>query len=202
MILKNTGKIALIGTLLLTSVGCANNATTTQVVDKTQEESQTKNFKVFTSKTMDDAISLFENRESGVIYFGFENCPWCKEAKPILKEVAKKLGKKIYYVKTRDKDNERLYTDEQKEKIQPYIEEYMSENDEGVMTLYVPLVLVVKDGKVIAGHESTVEGHDAHERTMTKKEQKQLKKTYTKMLKKYENSTSSSKGCDESEICR
>ena len=29
----------------------------------------------------------------------------------------------------------------------------MSNNDEGILTLYVPLVLVVKNGKVIDGHE-------------------------------------------------
>ena len=50
----------------------------------------------------------------------------------------------------------------------------MSNNDEGVLTLYVPLVLVVKDGKVIDGHEGTLESHDATERKMTNDEKSTL----------------------------
>lgn len=58
----------------------------------------------------------------------------------------------------------------------------MSNNDEGILTLYVPLVLVVKDGKVIDGHEGTLESHDATERKMTNDEKKQLTKIYTKLM--------------------
>lgn len=48
----------------------------------------------------------------------------------------------------------------------------MSNNDEGILTLYVPLVLVVKNGKAIDGHEGTLESHDATERKMTDDEKK------------------------------
>lgn len=71
-----------------------------------------------------------------------------------------------------------------KEQFTPYIQEYMSENDEGVLTLYVPLVLVVKNGEVIDGHESTLDGHDATEREMTDDEKAQLKKIYETLLGK------------------
>ena len=58
----------------------------------------------------------------------------------------------------------------------------MSNNDEGVLTLYVPLVLVVKNGKVIDGHEGTSESHDANEGKMTNDEKEQLTKIYTKLM--------------------
>jgi predicted bacteriocin transport accessory protein len=137
----------------------------------------------FTEISFDDAITYFTEGKSGVLFFGFESCPWCKEAKPILKKVAKKLGVDIYYVKTRDDDKNLLYTDEQKAQIQPYIQDYMSNNDEGVLTLYVPLVLTIKDGKVTAGHEGTLDSHDATERKMTKKEKKKLTRIYNRLLK-------------------
>ena len=54
----------------------------------------------------------------------------------------------------------------------------MSSNDEGILTLYVPLVLVVKDGKVIDGHEGTLDSHDATERKMTDDEKKELTQIY------------------------
>ena len=101
---------------------------------------------------------------------------------PILKKVAKENGIDIQYVKVRDEEKNRLYTDEQKAIIEPYIQDYMSNNDEGVLTLYVPLVLVVKDGKVVDGHEGTLESHDATERKMTNDEKEQLTKIYTKLM--------------------
>lgn len=136
----------------------------------------------FTEISMDDAIDYFVNKKSGVLYFGFETCPWCIEAVPILEQVANQQSVEINYIKTRDEDRNLLYTDEQKTKITEYISDYMSDNDEGVLTLFVPLVLVVKDGVVLDGHEGTVEGHDAKERTMTDEEKSELEQIYTELL--------------------
>lgn len=136
----------------------------------------------FNEISFDEAIQYFTQEKSGVLYFGFSSCPWCKEAKPILKKVAKENGIDIQYVKVRDDKKNRLYTDEQKAIIEPYIQDYMSNNDEGVLTLYVPLVLVVKDGKVIDGHEGTLESHDATDRKMTDDEKEDLTKIYTKLM--------------------
>lgn len=66
--------------------------------------------------------------------------------------------------------------------IEPYIQDYMSNNDEGILTLYVPLVLVIKNGKVIDGHEGTLDSHDATERKMTDDEKEELTKIYTKLM--------------------
>ena len=40
-------------------------------------------------------------KETAVFYFGYPDCPWCKEAVPILKEVAKQFHDKIYYVQNK-----------------------------------------------------------------------------------------------------
>lgn len=136
----------------------------------------------FEPMTFDESIALFENKGSGILYYGFKDCPWCAEAVPVLEEVRKEYDQTIYYIRTRDENRERLYTDEQKEKIAPYLKDYMSENEEGILTLFVPCVVVVKDGQVIDGHVGTVEGHDAHERKITAEEQEQLKKKYEDML--------------------
>ena len=108
--------------------------------------------------------------------------PFEGDPRYILKKVTKENGIDIQYVKVRDEEKNRLYTDEQKAIIEPYIQDYMSNNDEGVLTLYVPLVLVVKDGKVVDGHEGTLESHDATERKMTNDEKEQLTKIYTKLM--------------------
>lgn len=147
--------------------------------DCTTKDTSSTTFKEI---SFDDAISYFTEKKSGVLFFGFRSCPWCKEARPILKKVAKKYNVDIQYIKTRDDDENRIYTDEQKEKIEPYIQDYMSKNNDGVLTLYVPLVLVVKNGVVQDGHEGTVDSHDATKRKMTKDEKEELTTIYKKLM--------------------
>ena len=48
--------------------------------------------------------------------------------------------------------------------------------------MYVPFVVVVKDGEVIAAHEGTVSSHNAHERTMTDSGIIELTNTYQDMF--------------------
>ncbi|WP_305204523.1 TlpA family protein disulfide reductase [Dubosiella newyorkensis] len=132
--------------------------------------------------SFEEALSFFKEKKSGLLYFGFENCPWCQEALPILREEAKRQNVSIHSILTRDENNELLYTEEQKQEIIPYLQDYMSKNEEGELTLYVPLVVVVKDGKAIEGHVGTVDDHDAHARKMTEEEKQELQKKYEDLL--------------------
>ena len=63
-----------------------------------------------------------------------------------------------------------------------YTKQFMEKDDDGEYQLYVPFVVVVKDGKAVSGHIGTVDGHDAHERSMTDKEKQELKKLYEDMF--------------------
>ncbi len=46
-----------------------------------------------------DILSMIENKESFVVYFGFSACPWCRSVIPSLISAAKENGiTKIYYV--------------------------------------------------------------------------------------------------------
>ena len=59
-----------------------------------------------------DIISMMDNNETFVVYFGFNSCPWCRSVLPVLLEVAKDLNlKKIYYVDVKD-IRDRLDVDE------------------------------------------------------------------------------------------
>lgn len=136
----------------------------------------------FTPLDFESAISFFEEGKSGVLYFGFHNCPWCQDVVPLLYDVAQQEQVEVYYVETRDLKRNRLYSDEQKERIIPYIGDYMSDNEKGELTLYVPLVLSVKDGKVSMGHQGTVDGHQAKERDMTDEEIAQVHEDLEKIV--------------------
>lgn len=140
----------------------------------------------FKEISMDEALSYFTERKTGILFFGFENCPWCKEAKPVLKKAAGSLNQDVYYVKVRDEDHNLLYTDDQRKQLSKYIGDYMSKNKEkgNKLWLYVPLVIHVKKGKVLGGHEGTVKSYNTTKRNMTKKEKTKLKRIYIRLLKK------------------
>lgn len=192
-------KILILLILSLCLVACTNTPSEPQTTDDSnleycgvgedacEEEFNYDDFmngdNVFNPITFKEAISLFENKESGIIYFGYSNCPWCVEAVPIMNEVAESLGKEIYYVATRDSDRNQLYTEEESEKILTYIGEYEDRDEEGNLHIYVPLVVVFEDGECVSGNLGTVDSHDAHERKMTEEEIVQLTSIYQEMFK-------------------
>ena len=50
-----------------------------------------------------DIISMMDNNETFVVYFGFNTCPWCRSVLPTLLEVAEDLEiDKIYYVDVKE----------------------------------------------------------------------------------------------------
>lgn len=110
--------------LSLTLCACqtqAKHSSSKQACDATSTEEKcdsTDDTKIkFNEISFDEAIQYFTQKKSGVLYFGFSSCPWCKEAKLVLKKVAQENGIDIQYVKVRDEEKNRLYTDEQKAQI-------------------------------------------------------------------------------------
>lgn len=138
----------------------------------------------FTEISMEDALDYFRQGKSGVLFFGFTSCPWCKQARPILKKVSAETGVPVYYIKVRDEDGNLTYSDEQREELSQYIGDYMSVNkdQDNKLWLYVPLVINVKDGKAVDGHEGTLKGHNAEKEKLTAKQKKKLKKIYKRVL--------------------
>lgn len=196
---KNIVKLSVLAFLLSGLVSCTNKPETPKA-SKPQENTacsadsecdqetpdMKKELSRFQEISMDEAADLIENKESGIIYFGFENCPWCQQALPVFLDCLDKEteGKNtpLYYVCTRDDKGELLYSSKEKEKILPYIKDYMSDNEDGELTLFVPLFISVNKGEVMDGHVGTLESHDAHERSMTSKEISDLEKIYKNLI--------------------
>lgn len=138
----------------------------------------------FKDMNMETALNLFKEKKSGILYFGFPKCPWCVEAIPIMNEVAKADNLYIQYIRTRDDNKKLLYTEEQKKEFIPYVKDYLEKDDDGNYAIFVPFVVVVKDGKAMSGHIGTVDSHDAKERKMNDKEKAEVKKIYEEMFSK------------------
>lgn len=158
-------------------------------LDMSSYEGFTDKENVFVKSDMEEAINIFKNKKSAILYFGFAKCPWCVEALPVMNDAAKALERSIYYVETRDLERNLLYTDEQKKEIVTYLYDYLDENDEGEKHLFVPFIVVVENGKVKSAHLGTIESHDAKERKMNDDEKKQLYEIYHKMFTKEESAS-------------
>ena len=113
---------------------------------------------VFEEVGADRIIQMIDNREDGVIVFGFPACPWCQQLLPVLDTVAKKSQiYHIYYVDIKDmRDNEKSPDHEKylyiKEKFKKVLD---VERDR----INAPTIVTVTAGNVIDYHLDTVPSH-------------------------------------------
>ena len=131
--------------------------------------------------SLEEAIDIIKN-DTGVIYFGYPSCPWCRNAVPVLLDAASSTSlDTIYYVNAyniRDvkeidddgnivttNEGDRLY-DDLLEVLDDILDPYTITLDNGEVIdlgekrLYVPMVLFVKDGEVVSYHLSTVDSQE------------------------------------------
>lgn len=102
----------------------------------------------------DDEIIDFLKSGTGIIYFGYNTCPWCRNIIEILLETAnEKDVNTIYYVNTHD-DLSKI-----KDELYELLDEYLKEDDKLNKRLSVPDVYFVKNGKIITHHVGTVDGY-------------------------------------------
>lgn len=110
---------------------------------------------------------------TGVIYFGFPECPWCRNAVSVIDDAANQVGlDEIYYLNVYDiRDEKELDesgnvittkegTTEYKELLSllhDYLPEYKGLNNSDIKRIYVPLVMTFKNGNIIDTHLSTVD---------------------------------------------
>lgn len=115
-------------------------------------------------------LDLLENG-TGIIYFGFPDCPWCRNVAPILIDAAKEedIDKIYYYNAQEDRDEKKLVDgkiEEMKkgssfyvnlmEKLGDKASKYDGLDDENIKRLYFPTILFVKEGEIVLFHEGTV----------------------------------------------
>lgn len=135
---------------------------------------------------------------TGVIYFGFPECPWCRNAIPILFESAKEAGiDTIYYFNAysiRDKkhldENGNVIVDDEGtseykklvELLYDYLDVYDGLKDDSIKRLYFPTVIFIKDGEVIGSHTGTVSTQTDPIKPLNKSEKGKLKDIYLEYM--------------------
>ena len=133
----------------------------------------------------DNRIKYLSNKEldkflesgTGLIYFGYSSCPWCRNIVPVLIDVVKENDiDTINYVDIHK-------VDIKKSSVYKKLSNYFREDDDGNKVLAVPDVYVIKDGKVLDHHLGTVEGYRNPYKGMSDEEINELKDIYTNMIK-------------------
>ena len=131
---------------------------------------------------------------TGVIFFGFPECPWCRQALPILIDAATNTGvEQILYYNNKDQRDE-LELNEQGEVITKkegteeyfqildllgeFADEYNGLENPSIKRLYFPTVVVIEEGEVLGTHMSTVSSMKDPYTTMTLEQKEELQSIY------------------------
>ena len=160
--LKNRGIVFLI-CLLLFSFGCSLNIDDTSVpADLTVTQFHYTDYyyledraPVFSQISVKESFRLFEEKSTCVLLFSRPSCEICNLVVPCLDAEAKRLGRTVYYVDVEADEIRQMGKEEALEMFQKlfsYMEDILPEDpySPGEKTMYVPLVVKLKEGAVIA----------------------------------------------------
>jgi len=138
---------------------------------------------------------------TGVIYFGFKECPWCRTAVPVLLNAAKEAGvNRIYYfndfsirdIKQKDEITGEIITTQEGSKeyyellkiLGEHASIYSGLEDDTIKRLYAPTVVFVKSGEILGVHVGTIDSQVDAYVELTDEQYKELKKNYTDYMSK------------------
>lgn len=114
----------------------------------------------FVFASADEVLEKFESG-SGLIFLGFQQCPWCQQLAPLVDDAAKAEGlDKIYYLDIR---HARETNDDTYKQLVEKLKPHLRTDENGQPRVYVPDVTALKDGRVV-GHflqETTADGEKA-----------------------------------------
>ncbi len=185
-------KIAILVSMLLLT-GCLSNTpvptTTPEVTTSPEPTAEVKEEKadmrgyglledpdhVFWTTSVEEMTERAQHGDTLAVYFGYDTCPWCNEAVPILNDAAKAAGMTVGYMNIYPHDGEPEFNYDLL--IEVYGDQFPKDED-GEHKVTVPFVFFFRDGELVLKYDGTVSGHNANERRMTAEEKEQLYHSY------------------------
>lgn len=169
----------------------------------------------------DEETVKFLEKGTGLIYMGFKECPWCRNAVPVLLKATTNASlEKIFYLDVTDIKSTIILDAKNKPKtikkgtesyykilglLDEYLDDYNLITDKGkkISTgekrIFSPTVITVKDGVVVGFHVGTVDGHNKGEDGflpyLNEKQEEQLYGIYEGMISKISEFNCNG-GCD------
>lgn len=155
--------------------------------------------------TEEEAIALLE-RGTGILYFGFADCPWCRTMLPILLSTLDNMNiDRLSYLNVKNiRDTlalgEKNKVEVKEEGTKGYykilelmdgvLEPYYLTSEDGKKIdtkekrLMAPTVVAVKEGKIVDIHVGTVESQASGYDDLTKEQQEELQNRFMELVRK------------------
>lgn len=155
--------------------------------------------------TEEEAVALLESG-TGILYFGFPDCPWCRNMLPVLLQTLKNMSiERMYYLNIGSIRNTLALGEKNKvevkeegtkgyykilelmdEVLDPYY--LISEDDKKIDTkekrLMAPTVVAIKDGKIVDIHVGTVESQENGYDDLSIEQQEELQNRFMELIRK------------------
>ncbi|MFV0250221.1 MAG: hypothetical protein ACK5HP_04235 [Bacilli bacterium] len=210
--------ILIVIVLIITGILIINNKNEINITDATKFKEEYEEFNNKKTRSGDTYLSLSISEENiieyssvdkilellesgtGVIYFGYPECPWCRNIVPVLLEATEEMGvETIYYydpsdirdTKTLNESGEIVITNEGTndykkivEKLYDFLTPYTGLNDDSIKRLYVPTVVFVDSGEIIGVHIGTVDSQTNPYIKLDEEETEELKNIYIEYIAK------------------
>lgn len=135
-----------------------------------KEYTQVTENNVFVYRTDKEIVDILKN-QTGIVYLGFPECPWCQKYVSLLNEVALDKGiSEIYYFNIKDARTNKTvaYND-----MVEILKDYLPTDDEGNKKIMVPDLTFVMEGEVKWHNNdtSTISGMKIEDYWTTEKEE-------------------------------
>lgn len=173
----------LIVTILLTIVLCINmKMEDTKFREDYPQLEESKLIIKYT--TADEVLELLENNYTGIIVYGFKQCPWCQAVVPYVNEIALEKGyQEVLYLDIKDmRDNPDSIEKEKYNQIFDLIKDKIGNPEK----IFAPTTTVLKDGKITSYSTGTVDSHQINENhvlpPMTEEQIMELRQLFRKMF--------------------
>ena len=154
--------------------------------------------------TEEEAIALLENG-TGILYFGFPDCPWCRSMLPVLLSTLNNMSiEKLYYlnissirdtlalgeknkVEVKEEGTQGYYKilELMNDVLDPYY--LTSEDGKRIDTkekrLMAPTVVAVKNGKIVDIHVGTVDSQESGYDDLSIEQQEELQNRFMELIR-------------------
>lgn len=154
--------------------------------------------------TEEEAIALLESG-TGILYFGFPDCPWCRSMLPVLLSTLDSMSiEKLYYLNISSiRDTlalgEKNKVEVKEEGTQGYykilelmndvLDPYYLTNEDGKKIdtkekrLMAPTVVAVKNGKIVDIHVGTVDSQESGYDDLSIEQQEELQNRFMELIR-------------------
>lgn len=126
----------------------------------------------------EEEVLSYLKEKTGIFYFGYNSCPWCRNIVPVLIDTVKKNNiDTIYYIDTHKLDLSNI-----KKELFEILGDNLRLDEDGEKVLAVPDVYFIKDGNIIGHHLGAVDSYHNPYNKMTNKQKEELKDIYQNLI--------------------